>query len=432
MALATGTVVLMLGTALSVLPVGSTPAGASGGSVSNLTVSVAPRATGYPGSTGNPGAKYTFTFTATDGLGPGNPSFFVQAPVGTDFSNIGVTDTDNTNPNDDVPVYALCAGIGNAPSILQVGGSICPLRANPGDSITIVVSGVHNPSNSGTYTLTGSTSADPTPVTSNPYQIAPEGYWLVGSDGGIFTFGGAQFYGSTGNLHLNRPVVGITPTADRGGYWLDASDGGVFSFGDTQFFGSIPGLGVNPAGSGLPHSLNAPIVGMVPSTDDRGYFMVASDGGVFAFGDAAFEGSCPGLGGCAGSAVAVMPDASGRGYWLVTNAGAVYSFGDARYLGAPGNAGWPVTSAVRTPSGNGYWILNAAGTVSGYGDAANLGNAIGYPPGNAASAIFTDIPGDGYGVATQNGTVTTFGGVPSYGGMNGTHLNGSIIAASGY
>ena len=108
------------------------------------------------------------------------------------------------------------------------------------------------------------------------------------------------------------------PTKDHGGYWLDASDGGVFSFGDTQFYGSIPGLGLHPAGSGLPNSLNAPIVGMVPSNDDGGYFMVASDGGVFAFGDAHFAGSCPGIGGCSGAAVAVMPDASGNGYWLVT------------------------------------------------------------------------------------------------------------------
>ena len=129
------------------------------------------------------------------------------------------------------------------------------------------------------------------------------------------------------------------PTKDDGGYWLDASDGGVFSFGDTQFYGSIPGLGLHPAGSGLPNSLNAPIVGMVPSIDDGGYFMVASDGGVFAFGDAHFAGSCPGIGGCSGAAVAVMPDASGNGYWLVTQTGNVYTFGDAPYYGAPGTPG---------------------------------------------------------------------------------------------
>jgi hypothetical protein len=43
--------------------------------------------------------------------------------------------------------------------------------------------------------------------------------------------------------------------------------------------------------------------------------MVGADGGVLAFGNARFAGSCPGVGGCAGSAVAVMPDASGNGYW---------------------------------------------------------------------------------------------------------------------
>ena len=151
------------------------------------------------------------------------------------------------------------------------------------------------------------------------------------------------------------------PTSDRNGYWLDASDGGVFAYGDTQFYGSIPGLGLHPAGSGLPDSLNAPIVGMVPSIDDGGYFMVASDGGVFAFGDAHFAGSCPGIGGCSGSAVAVMPDHSGNGYWLVTSTGNIYTFGDAPYFGAPGHG--TVTSAVATPDGEGYWVLlsNGAG-----------------------------------------------------------------------
>jgi hypothetical protein len=32
----------------------------------------------------------------------------------------------------------------------------------------------------------------------------------VASDGGIFSFGDAAFYGSTGSIHLNRPIVGIS------------------------------------------------------------------------------------------------------------------------------------------------------------------------------------------------------------------------------
>ena len=67
------------------------------------------------------------------------------------------------------------------------------------------------------------------------------GYWLVASDGGIFSYGDAAFYGSTGSIALNKPIVGMAPTPDGGGYWLVASDGGIFAFGDTPFFGSTGG-----------------------------------------------------------------------------------------------------------------------------------------------------------------------------------------------
>ena len=186
-----------------------------------------------------------------------------------------------------------------------------------------------------------------TVTTPNPIPASQHGYWLAGSDGGVFSFGAAQFFGSTAGMKLQRPIVGITPTADNGGYWLVASDGGVFSFGDAGYYGSIPALGLAPAGSSSPKRLNAPIVGAVPSADGGGYFLVASDGGVFTFGDAKFEGSCPGIGGCSGAAVAVMPDTSGNGYWLVTSTGHVYSFGDAVYQGAPGQQTVPVTAAAR-------------------------------------------------------------------------------------
>jgi hypothetical protein len=273
----------------------------------------------------------------------------------------------------------------------------------------------------------------PTPTPPTPAPAPPHGYWLVGSDGGIFTFGSAQFYGSTGNIALQRPVVGISPTANKAGYWLVASDGGVFAFGNAGYYGSIPGEGLSPAGSGLPHSLNAPIVGMVPSSDGGGYFMVASDGGVFAFGDARFAGSCPGMGGCSGAAVSVVPDASGNGYWLVTQTGNIYAFGDAPFYGAPGNQGSPVTSAVRTADGGGYWVLLADGAVYAYGDAVARGGPAGSVGGfNPASAIFSDGAGGGYWVASAQGAVFSYGDAPSDGSMAGNHLNGSIIAATGF
>jgi hypothetical protein len=276
-------------------------------------------------------------------------------------------------------------------------------------------------------TESGATSPPPPPPSGH-------GYWLVGADGGIFTFGGAQFHGSTGNISLNRPVVGITPTADDGGYWLVASDGGVFSFGDANFVGSMPGLGFAPAGAAGGEHLNAPIVGIVPSQSGTGYFMVASDGGVFAF-NAPFAGSCPGLaGGCSGAAVGVVPDHSGNGYWLVTATGHVYAFGDAQNFGAPGQQSSSITSIVRTPDGNGYWILDANGGVFAYGDATGYGSlpagaAGGFDP---AYAIFTTSDGAGYWVVTALGKVYDFGDAPSDGDMSATHLNAAIIAATGF
>jgi hypothetical protein len=67
------------------------------------------------------------------------------------------------------------------------------------------------------------------------------GYWLVASDGGIFTYGDAGFDGSAGGLHLNKPIIGMAPTANGTGYWLVASDGGIFTYGDATFSGSLAG-----------------------------------------------------------------------------------------------------------------------------------------------------------------------------------------------
>ena len=60
------------------------------------------------------------------------------------------------------------------------------------------------------------------------------GYWMVASDGGIFSFGDARFYGSTGSLQLDSPIVAMTSSSDGAGYWLVASDGGVFTYGDAS------------------------------------------------------------------------------------------------------------------------------------------------------------------------------------------------------
>jgi hypothetical protein len=68
--------------------------------------------------------------------------------------------------------------------------------------------------------------------------------------------------------------------ASGAGYWMAASDGGIFNFGSTAFLGSTGSL-----------KLNQPIVGMAPAASGGGYWLVARDGGIFNFGDAAFFGS---------------------------------------------------------------------------------------------------------------------------------------------
>jgi ribosomal protein L24E len=108
------------------------------------------------------------------------------------------------------------------------------------------------------------------------------GYWMVGSDGGIFSFGDAKFSGSTGDRKLNQHVVGIAPDPDGLGYWLVAGDGGIFAF-HAPFRGSVP-QHLQPG-----QSLNQPIIGAIAYGD--GYLMVGSDGGIFSFSDRQFMGS---------------------------------------------------------------------------------------------------------------------------------------------
>ncbi len=341
-----------------------------------------------------------------------------------------------TDPNTNEAIKAQDAGS------TYDGSATTPTTTTTTVAPTTTTTSTTHPTTTTTHPTT--TTTHPTTTTTHPTTtttVAPSttaamnqhGYWLVGSDGGIFSFGAAHFYGSTGSLELQRPIVGISPTSSRTGYWLVASDGGIFAL-DSGFYGSIPGLGFNPEGSGLANSLNAPIVGMVPSTTGHGYFMVASDGGVFAFGDARFAGSCPGIGGCVGAAVAVVPDTTGKGYWIVTKTGNVYGFGDAGYFGAPGLQSSPMTSAVATPDGRGYYIVDGAGQVFAYGDATYLGST---PTGsvnglNPATSIFLTADGRGYWIATALGKVYSFGDAPNEGDESGTHLNAPIIAAAGW
>ena len=120
----------------------------------------------------------------------------------------------------------------------------------------------------------------------------------------VVPFGGAPL-GPNSLTTPDTPVVGMAPTPDGKGYWLVAADGGVFTFGDAAFYGSEGGV-----------TLNSPVVGMAPTPDGKGYWLVAADGGIFTFGDAAFYGSTGDLT-LNSPVVGMAPTPDGKGYWLV-------------------------------------------------------------------------------------------------------------------
>jgi hypothetical protein len=163
-------------------------------------------------------------------------------------------------------------------------------------------------------------NADVVGMTGTP---AGDGYWLLGRDGGVFSFGAARFFGSTGAMRLNQPVVAMASTPTGRGYWLVARDGGVFTFGTAPFLGSTGAM-----------ALNEPIVDAVATPSGGGYWLLARDGGIFAFGDAPWLGSVPGTSACgAVEAVSITASPSGLGYWVQLADGRVFPFGDAPDLG---------------------------------------------------------------------------------------------------
>jgi hypothetical protein len=97
-----------------------------------------------------------------------------------------------------------------------------------------------------------------------------------------------------GNQVLNKPVVGMAATPTGQGYWMVASDGGIFAFGDAPFYGSMGGQPLNQPIVGMAAPIAAPPAGSAPPTTDQttlpGYWLVATDGGLFAF-DTPFFGS---------------------------------------------------------------------------------------------------------------------------------------------
>ena len=232
------------------------------------------------------------------------------------------------------------------------------------------------------------------------FQTVGSGYRLVASDGGVLAFD-APYHGSTGNVHLNQPIVGMAADPGTGGYWLVAKDGGIFTF-DAPYFGSarnvplaqpIVGIAAAPNGRGYwlvgedgsifnygpgarrdgakngPLHLNQPIVGIAADPVTHGYRLVASDGGIFTFG-APFLGSTGNLH-LNQPIVGIASDPATGGYWLVARDGGVFAF-DAPFFGSTGNIhlNQPIVGITAAPDGRGYWLVAKDGGMFSFGPGA--------------------------------------------------------------
>jgi hypothetical protein len=253
----------------------------------------------------------------------------------------------------------------------------------------------------------------------NLYPSTPgQGYYLYGDDGALTGFGNDSYLNYLGDLsvdNLNQPIVGMATTPDDGGYWMVASDGGIFAFGDAAFHGSTGNL-----------HLNKPIVGMAATPDGGGYWLVASDGGIFAFGDAAFYGSTGNLH-LNQPIVGMATDPATGGYWLVAADGGIFAF-NAPFLGSTGNLhlNEPIVGMSATHDDGGYWFVATDGGIFAFGDAAFHGSAATQHLTAPIVGMATTPDGGGYWLAAADGHVFNYGDAPNAGDLSGLGITNVV------
>jgi hypothetical protein len=249
-------------------------------------------------------------------------------------------------------------------------------------------------------------------------------YELARSNGSLVSEPGSwpQFHhdpaltGDAGTAQ-NIEVPCNPPAGAPSGYYLTASDGGVFTFGNLPFCGSTGAIG-----------LNEPVVGMAATPDGGGYWLVASDGGIFSFGDAAFLGSTgaihlnqPIVG------MAATPD--GKGYWLVASDGGIFSFGDAKFFGSTGaiHLNQPIVGMAATPDGKGYWLVASDGGIFSFGDATFFGSTGAIHLNQPVVGMASSHDGKGYWLVAADGGIFNFGDATFFGSTGAIHLNQPVV-----
>ena len=230
----------------------------------------------------------------------------------------------------------------------------------------------------------------------------------------------AKFYGSTGALTLNAPIVGMAATPTGKGYWLVASDGGIFAFGDARFFGSAGGA-AHPA----------PIVGMAATRTGKGYWLVGADSSVFTYGDAVFSGSAAGM--SPSRVVGIAPTTTGAGYWVATANGTVISFGDAGFFGSLAGVSLkaPIVGITTATHDDGYWLVASDGGVFSFGSAEFFGSTGRVHLVRPIVGLIASPFNGGYWLVASDGGVFAFGpDAPFYGSAGALTLSAPVLGGT--
>ncbi len=231
---------------------------------------------------------------------------------------------------------------------------------------------------------------------------------------------GNATYGAAPPVTRQFPVTGPVVASPKSGYWMLGSDGRVYAFGSASDFGSAA----------------APAVAFSARHDGTGYWVVDAAGDVRAFGHAVFRGGTPPL--PPGEHVSAMSSTpTGDGYWLFTTLGRVFAYGDAHFYGdlRAIRLNGPVVASIATPTGHGYYMVGTDGGVFSFGDARFHGSMGGAHLNRPIVGLSPTPDNQGYWLVASDGGVFAFG-APFRGSLGSTVLNqpvnGLVAFGNGY
>ena len=366
------------------------------------------------------------TWTASTLGGLGDTLTSLSCPSATSCMAVG-----NSTSTGGLGVSESLSGSTWTPDTVPIPSGAISIRGLTGvscspDASTCVAVGTYQPPfpNSGaTHALvdfysdgswTATTGIDPSSGDVTPNAVICPGIETCIGVGDIAVSGPNQLavaITSTPGIAPPQPAIG------GNGYWLAASDGGIFNHGDAGFFGSAGGS-----------PLNKPVVGMAATSDDGGYWLVASDGGIFNYGDAGFFGS-------AGSLhlnkpiVGMAATSDDGGYWLVASDGGIFNYGDAGFFGSAGSLhlNKPIVGMAATSHDGGYWLVASDGGIFNYGDAGFFGSTGSIALNKPIVGMAATSDDGGYWLVASDGGIFNYGDAGFFGSTGSIALNKPIV-----